>query len=299
MAVKRHSAGRVSQPSGPVPINPAWLSRGLVFLNLGNGYYWQKGLGWMGTGTIAGTPKNVTGKLGVAKGFGATMGTGTTDRIDVGVRPVGMGTARSVVAHVYANSLGGGGLGRVFQATTGSGLDGGDESLFVFSGTMGYVRRGSSAAGQWRTSSFPTGAWSCVGVSLDETAIGTTPVMYVDGVVSSTNTTSNTSGSYTQLGTTLAWGNRPSDSARNWDGLIGPVAFFDCLLTAGEHKALNDNIWQLLAARLTRRTAAGSVLGREMAPTAGWPPPPYFSHNLERSWVRGILGQGFEPTEIL
>lgn len=238
-----------NQPQTPVDIDPRWLARGLTFLNLGNGRYWQKNKGWMGTGTIAGTPKNVAGKMGVSKGFGATLGTGTTDRIDAGYVPIQQAPYRSIVAHIYANSSGGGGLGRVFQDVSGTGLTAGDDNVWFQTGGiyMAYTRRASGTNGQWTpTIAQPLGRWSSFGVSHDQTSIGSSPVLYVDGISGAISTATSTSGTYTAVGTTLSWGNRSSDSARNWDGLLGPTAFFDCLLTAQEHVSLSANIWQLL-----------------------------------------------------
>ena len=236
-----------TQPQSPVDIDPKWLARGLTFLNLGNGRYWQKGKGWIGTGTIVGGPKNTAGKLGVSKGFGATLGTGTTDRIDAGYVPVQRAPYRSIVAHIFLNGGGGGGLGRIFQDVSGTGLTGGDESLYLNTGgaAISYVRR-AATNGQYVASSQPTGRWSSFGVSHDQTTVGVAPKLYIDAIESSVTVNTNSTGSFTATGTTLSWGNR-ADGARNWDGLIGPVAFFDCLLTREEHKALNDNIWQLLA----------------------------------------------------
>ncbi len=236
--------GGTLQPQGQGNISQKWRDRGLVFLSLGNGRYWSKDKGWQGIGTVAGSPKNTTGRLGVSKGFGSTLGTGTTDRIDAGKRPASTALARSIVAHVYFNGAGGGSLGRVFQDSAGTGVDNGDDAVWYFSGTLSYVRRSSGGTGQWRSSSLPTG-WSCTGISLDESATGTTPAFYVDGVSSAAIAYASTSGSYINVGTNLTWGNRSSDNARNWDGLIGPVAFFDALLTANEHRSLAANIWQI------------------------------------------------------
>ena len=100
-----------TQPQSPVDIDPKWLARGLVFLNLGNGVYWKKDKGWSTIATITGGPKTNASKFGKVKGFGSTNGTGSTDRIDLPAIPMATGF-RSIVAHLFANSTGGGTFGR-------------------------------------------------------------------------------------------------------------------------------------------------------------------------------------------
>ena len=83
MAVKRRKTIRTTQPSGPVPLDPYWLKRGLVLYDVGNGWIWTKKGGWQGTSSRVGPPKlQTTAKYGSVKGYGPTHGTGTTDRTD-------------------------------------------------------------------------------------------------------------------------------------------------------------------------------------------------------------------------
>mgnify|MGYP003654029838 CR=1 FL=1 len=238
------------QPQFAAPINPQWLARGLTFLNLGNGLYWQKGGGWFGTPTVTGAPKLTPGKMGIGRGFGTTFGAGASDRVDAGVVAGSPTLQRSIITHFVLNGGGGGGLGRVFQDTTGAGNTNGDNAIYLASGgtNISYNHITSSTPGQWAVSTAtPTGRWTSFGTSLDLSSVANAPVLYVDGASSAFSTSSTPLGTFNAAGTTLAWGNRPSDGLRNWDGLQGPTAFFDCILTPQEFRALNDNIWQIFA----------------------------------------------------
>ena len=59
------------------------------------------------------------------------------------------------------------------------------------------------------------------------------------------------------------WGNRPSDSARCWDGIIGPVLIFDGALSAEDHAALDRNplqIFDTAESELWVPSASGAIL---------------------------------------
>src|SRR5690606_23085077 len=50
--------------------------------------------------------------------------------------------------------------------------------------------------------------------------------------------------------------------------------------------------------RAISRARSTSPGGKEMAPTTGWPPPPWRSHSEAMSWRRDSGRHGFEPMEI-
>lgn len=263
MAVKRRRPGRTSQPSGPVSIHPYWLGRGLKFLSLGNGLFWTLDGGWVGPTTLTGGPKNQTGKYDVSKGFGATYGTGTTDRIDAPKIALASGF-RSVVSFSYANTTGGGGFGRIMQplGTTGAGAN--DEAFYINGATskFQYNRLDESFLGTYTIAGAAvTGAWKCYGVTQDQRTFGIAPALYEDGLAASVTTINTAASTLSTAKYTPTFGNRSTDSLRNWDGFLGPQAIFDhpsSGLTAAEHKALFENVWQVLAARFIRRASAGA-----------------------------------------
>lgn len=244
-------ATRFSQPqSGPFLPSPYWLARGLQMVFDGRRVVWSRRDSAGASVAKNGTPKNVTVPMGVVTGFGTTYGTGTTDRIDSGILDAPRTGMRSVVARLYANGTGGGGLGRVFQSTSGSGLaSAGDEGIWFASGGMSFVRSCSNLSGaQYTTASaFPTGRWATFGYSfLADYPTNTAPTLFVDGAAASVTTNQAATAAFT-AGTAMnvGWGNRASDSARGWDGMIGPVLIFDGYLTAQEHAQLAANPWQV------------------------------------------------------
>lgn len=238
-----------TQPQSPVGIDPYWLARGLVFLNLGNGVYWKKDKGWSTIATITGGPKTNASKLGKVKGFGSTNGTGSTDRIDLPAIPMATGF-RSIVAHLFANSTGGGTFGRVWQDVSGTGTSAGESFYINTSAGFTYYRQTSGTqGGHYSVTAPPMGVWFCAGLTADQTSTAVAQIPYLNGVKDTTTVTTVPDGTYTVGTTTPTFGNRASGD-RGWNGMLGPIALFDhptSGLTGAEHKALNDNIWQLLA----------------------------------------------------
>lgn len=249
MSVLVTSLRRGGQPSHGVRFNPKWIRRGLVAV-------YDRGLfhhvnGQVSAGTTTGGPKRMGGPLGVVDGFGSTFGTGTTDRRgSVGTLRTPPG-ARSIVAFVYAKSTGGGAFGRVFQHSSGIGYDAGDEGMWMNGGYLVYNRLNSTDAIQWRGSTtLPLNTWACVGVTSDQSSYQTLPSFYFNGRSDGgAEVTAYGSAPYSSRNTTVDIGNRASDSTRGWDGMLGPILFFDSLLTAQEHFDLYANPFQVYAER--------------------------------------------------
>ncbi len=257
-----------SQPQYLARINPYWVSRGLVLVSVGNKVVYNTTANTYQNLTTTGTPKSVPSKIGVgagvATGFGATLGAGATDRLGGLSVPCQTAFYRSIVAHVFVNAAGGGGLGRVIQPTTGTGVNSAGESIYIISGTkLNYARWASTAISQHTSDTAQaTARWSVFGVSHDQTSMGTTPLFYVDGDTTTVTTNQASSGAYTGGAISHEIGNRASDGLRNWDGLIGPILWFDGFLTAEEHKSLAINPWQVFAndgLLLFAPTAAGGT----------------------------------------
>lgn len=237
-------AKRYSQPqSGPVRFDPKWLEKGLSQVFAGNRLIYDKNSRPQ-TATLAGGPKLVATPAGIVTGFGTTYGTGTSDRIDGPVLPAPASGLRSIVAHFNAKTAGGGGLGRIFQATAGTGVEFG-EGLYFVSGCMAYDRATSSAVGQWgTTATIALGVRTSVGLSHNQTALSNTPSFFIEGKPAASSTLSTPAGTY-GAGVAISWGNRASDSARGWDGTLGVILLFDGLLSATDHADLHANPWQV------------------------------------------------------
>lgn len=242
MLIQSHFAG---DSTALVP-SSKWRNRGLVAVYLGNQAVWTAWHGWRRL-TPAGGPKSVGSKFGRVAGFASTFGTGTTDRLDGGFVPRPSSGWRSIVSHYYALSTGGSGIGRIFQDASGNGTQAG-ETLTQQAGQLGYIVYTSGSFGHWDVGSgFATGRWQSIGLTHDQRTVGVVPTFYHDGAVRTTNTTQTPSGAYTTLPCNLVWGNRPSDSARCWDGLIGPTLFFDGALSAAEHAELDRDPYKVFA----------------------------------------------------
>lgn len=214
----------------------------MVFL--GNRLLWSRRTGDVPF-TVSGGPKLTPSKFGLVQGFGATYGSGTTDRLDGGVLPRPASGWRSIVSHYYANSTGGGGLGRIFQDASGTGLQAG-EALYISASNIQYGLYGTTSFGAWQTPALTTGRWQSAGITHDQRTVNVVPVMYLDGGTVSVSTITNASGTYQTTPCNLVWGNRASDGARNWDGLLGPTLIFDGALTAAEHAILDKNPWSVI-----------------------------------------------------
>ena len=212
-----------------------WLAKGLAAVFAGGREIWSAYADYRPLAPTGG-PKSLPSKFGIAQGFGATYGAGTTDRLDGGILPRPASGWRSIVAHYWANSSGGGGLGRIFQDVSGGGLSAG-EALWTSNG-ISYGLYGTTTSGSWYAGTLATGRWQSAGVTHDQRTVNLVPVIYLDGTSASVTTSLSASGSYQTTPCNMVLGNRASDSARVWDGMLGPTLFFDGQLTAADHADL-------------------------------------------------------------
>ena len=243
-----------SQPQEAVQVD--WISplaRSLVLADPG-----QMDLpSWTKTGT-----RRTPTKEGLVRGFGATLGAGTTDRIET---PIRSGNAqRSYFARVFANGPGSSNFGRIFNVGSSAALpfisfDGSGTSKILFT-------LGNSGSAQFITlnnvATLP--AWFDVLCVWDGSTISNLPLIYINGVSVALNSSTPPTGSISGFGgEALTIGNRTSDSARAWDGYIGPTAIWDRALDAREARELTANPWQLFAPQVIQIPvyAAGGVTG--------------------------------------
>lgn len=241
----------VSQPQQPVGIAQRWRQRGFVGAYLGNGLWVDTNGTFSPLANTANPTRRPAHKVGITSGFGSTDGSGTGHYQSGAFLPFPRSGTRSIVSHFKALSQGSNSFGRIFQNTSGSGIaSAGDEALFENAANgFSYTRNdASTAASQWNiASALVTGVgWVSVGVSC---VFGSNPLMYVNGVSQTVTNqaTAATSSVPASGGFTIAFGNRPSDVARSWDGQIGVTLFFDGLLNGDEHLQLARNPWQVFA----------------------------------------------------
>ena len=246
-----------NQPQFLTKLDPYWVGRGLSVVFAGNRVLYNRD-SKVSAATLVGGPKLVPSRtasgVAVTSGFGSTYGTGLTDYISGVALPVTKRDGRSVVAHVYPNTTGGGGLGRVFQDVVGTGLSSGES--FYLSTVPGITHAitsvSSSLTSSWTPAfTVPTGRWCSLGISVpyDFTA-ATTARGFLDGVYKSGASNGAATVALTSnVESNLAFGNRPSapGNERYFDGMIGIVLIFDGVLSDGDHAALAANPWQVFA----------------------------------------------------
>lgn len=172
----------------------------------------------------------------MAFGFGTTFGSGTGDKI---VLPFNnRGTIRSYFIQVYRNGTGGGGLGRIFDSNNGV------EQTLMLHDAGNYEFQASFASGaqngQWAYTAPATGAWHTMEADYDGSAIGNDPTMLLDAAAQTLAVDSNpASGTIDVAAIAFTLGNRNSDNARNWDGMLAEFSAYNRFLTGAERTGLN------------------------------------------------------------
>jgi hypothetical protein len=174
----------------------------------------------------------------MARGFGATLGAGSTDMIVSTL--AAKATTRSY--HIKVNRLGdgGGSFGRIWEDSAVI-----DQFLFS-SNTYQFSRAFSVTNGDWFRAAPSTSTWVDVVVTYDGGDVANDPIFYFDGVSVSVTESNTPSGSLTTTSGAYALGNRASDSARNWDGMLAEFAVWDVILDAAEAAALGKGLSPLL-----------------------------------------------------
>lgn len=227
-------------------LSPYWVSRGLVLVVAGDQWITPNG-----SLTLPSTngPRRITTPLGVATGFGSTDAGNTNARYNAPSLPNSRRGPRSYFGTVFARSTGGGGLGRLWQDATGAGgATIGEEAVYFVSGRLTLTKVGN-ATGSLQLGAntlTPLGSWSSFGFSCNfvpgATMSASDVVSYQNGARDTNFVNNASTQNYPDgFGCSMSIGNRPSDSARTWDGQIGYIAVFDAILTDAEQAALHKN----------------------------------------------------------
>lgn len=248
------------QPQVPVDIdwsNP--LTTGLLFVSLGNGLVWSNLNGWHAASVGAGGPKEFVDIYGVSEGFN-TKGTGASDRlVSKSVYFPNTGYF-SMLSFSYPVGTGGGGLARITNNEGDSGVSAAcwgssyrlatnpTDGVVVNYPTSGILH--SAAVG----SAFTLNQWQSHAHVINLDSITTLPRVFKNGVELSGVAWN---GGQVPTGTAVAGiaqigiGNRSTDSARVFDGYLGPVIMVNNNLTPIDIQSLHDNIWQIFRPRVT------------------------------------------------
>lgn len=177
----------------------------------------------------------------MARGFLNILGSGSTDLIVTSLTTDS--TLRSY--HIWTNRHGDGGnsLGRIFDRNNGTQLD-------VLLNTAGpgyrFQVNWSGASGVWDITPPSVDVWAGIGVSYDRGSTANDPVIYLNGSSVSVTEVAAPSGTVATGSSAYTIGNRQSDSARAWDGMLAEFGVWDALLDAAEFKALGSGVSPLL-----------------------------------------------------
>lgn len=197
-----------------------------------------------GPNSITGTVGNSVSKGGKGYGFGSTYAGATNGYVSLGTVPtIGYGPSkrkiRSLFFHVLYAGTGGGAFGRILDHTNPNTA----ESLWMLTDQkLAYQFYSLNDAATINI------LISDVGVGFGERKLGVTLdnergiwAAYIDGVKSGEVYIGRTNcGMYPPSGN-MVTGNRPSDVARTWDGIIYLGLVYDRLLTDQDHAQLAAN----------------------------------------------------------
>lgn len=215
--------------------------------------------------TFTGTKPNV-GIKGTVRGFGATLGIGTTDTWNTGETRNTDGPISYVVLS-RSRASGGGGNGRLFQK--GNGLSG-SELLYNSSGIV-YQRYNSSATKLCDSRLTASGVvtdqlWH--GMAFSQDGAVSIPTIYLDGVLQTNTTPASTAGAASNADAFYI-GNRSSGD-RAYDGEIALVARIFGMLSPGQLKDFSLNPMLMFAPMVRPIWSIGaSTAGTSVLPDVG------------------------------
>lgn len=172
----------------------------------------------------------------MARGFGSTLGAGTTDSITLA--SFTMPSKISVWVRYLKNGTGGSGFGRIFEKPGPSTKE---ITLAISSTTKLFIERDfSTTNGVWEfddPQANTVGLWADVFFTYDDSSTSNVPLVWVNGRPVTVTTSTIPVGTAVNTSGVCHIGNR-ADSARNWDGIISKFAMWSVALGYGEAKAL-------------------------------------------------------------
>lgn len=172
----------------------------------------------------------------MARGFGATNGSSSSDSIEL---PYNTHSDLCTFAcWIYKLSNGGGNLGRIFAKDTSVG---GNERLNTASSNeLFFAHVWSGGTGEWRTTTAPVSlsTWTHVAVTYDGSSASNDAIFYINGALVASTENTAPSGTITTDSDNYVIGNRKTSTARNWDGNIAEFAKWNRVLSADEIAAV-------------------------------------------------------------
>ena len=240
------------------------LAKGLVgVLSYGSAYAGAGDVAYGGVNTrhppmASGSVKPSAGKSGIGYGFGSTFGGGTDGLVKIGQVPtIGYGPSgkrvRSIFVKAFLNGYGGGSLGRFIDKESRNSDETWRNEIFwcTTGGVLAYGFYDGLTGGSM------SATVSSVAVPLGEVTVGVSADLPADNYVGfingkralATTTGSTTRGMFASLTGSMVIGNRPTDLARNFDGIIYLALIYDRFLTDADHAALYANPHQIFKPR--------------------------------------------------
>lgn len=181
----------------------------------------------------------------MARGFGTTLGAGTTDKV-VTTYTTPISGKRSYFIRANTNGLGGGGSGRLWDKRTALAITNTDFA-FVSGGPLYLYASGwSLSTGTFAEWSIPQGSfgiWNDILIAYDNGSTANAPVIYLNGVSQTVSVINAPAGTPLNNADPYVIGNRGDDSARCFDGQLQDFAIWDgVLLNAREAVALHNGV---------------------------------------------------------
>lgn len=176
----------------------------------------------------------------MARGFGSTDGTATTDKIVTGHTT--LNTLTSWCQWVWLTGAGGGDLGRIFDKD-GAGATTGKRFLYYQNGTpvLGLGVSWTGAQGAWTIAAPATGSWHHLCVTYDGGSVNNDPIFYLNNTTPTVTELGPGSGTLETNTGVYHIGNR-SDDLRNLNGRVAEFAVWEgTILTAGNVASLYNS----------------------------------------------------------
>lgn len=172
----------------------------------------------------------------MARGFGTTFGSGTTDKIATSTTTYS--STKSYAIWTYRN---------VNDATSRRMWDNGNGRSFS-SGVAGEYRFNwdfSTSGGQWAFVRPALSEWHHIGWSFDDSSDTNAPLGYLDGVSQSISPIVDNVGTALTTGAEYLIGNSAAGT-NNWDGSLAEFGYWNVILSADEFLALAKGVSPLL-----------------------------------------------------
>ena len=167
----------------------------------------------------------------MARGFGTTKGSATTDKIQF-VTYAAINSLATISWSIWANRNGGASNDRLWEKGSAIAYYATGASLYRFD------HFGWTTPGNWSWADSPgTGAWYHLVITYDTGSTSNDPIVYINGSSVTVTRVLGPTGTFTPDTFDGFIGNRTTGD-RGFDGMLAEHAIFDRILTAGEAVAL-------------------------------------------------------------